>query len=245
MKKILWLIYQPYKWLIFTPILGLSAAILSINAVVLAKLISPRVGSMVSGIAWSRLCSAITPMFVKVVGRENLDKKKSYIIVCNHQSHFDIFVVYGWLMTDIKFVMKQELRKVPFIGWACEVIEFIYIDRSDNQKAIESLNNAKSKIVNGTSAIFFPEGTRSRDGKIGKFKKGAFRMAMDLKLPILPVTINGTRKILPSHSFNLKPGTAEMIIHPAISTEGYTDSNVEELIEKTKNIISSQFKNPD
>ena len=242
MKKILWLIYQPYKWLIFIPVLGISGMLLSINAVVLAYLINARAGSMVSGIVWSRLCSAITPMTVKVRGKENIDRKQSYVVVSNHQSHFDIFVVYGWLWMDIKWVMKKELRKVPFIGWACEKLKFIYVDRSDNQKAIESLNAAKERIVNGTSVIFFPEGTRSRDGKIGKFKKGAFKMAVDLKLPILPVTINGTRKVLPSHSFDLKPGRAEMIIHEPVSVLEYNDGNVDELIEKVRNVISTSFE---
>ena len=150
LRKIFWLIYQPYKWLIFAPILGISAALLSINAVILTSLINARAGSMVSGIMWSRICAALTPMFVSVKGKENIDRSQSYVVVSNHQSHFDIFVVYGWLFMDLKWVMKQELRKVPFLGWACEKIEFIYVDRSDRQKAIESLNAAKDRIVNGT-----------------------------------------------------------------------------------------------
>lgn len=244
-KKLLWLLYQPYKWLVFVPLLGISAALLSINAVLLAYLFSPRVGSMVNGIAWSRFCSALTPMFVKVKGREHIKKNQSYVVISNHQSHYDIFVVYGWLLMDLKFVMKQELRKVPFIGWACEVLKFIYIDRSDKQKAIESLNKAKSRIVNGTSVIFFPEGTRSKDGSIGTFKKGAFKMAIDLNLEILPVTVNGTRKILPSSSFNLLPGFAEMIVHPPISPSGYSDNNINELIQKARNVIIQDFKSAD
>ena len=241
MRKIGWLLYQPYKWLIFVPILGLSAAFFSILAVLLSYLFNSRVGAMVGGISWSRLCSALTPMFVKVKGIENIDRKQSYVVVSNHQSHFDIYVVYGWLFMDLKWVMKQELRKVPFIGWACEVLEFIYVDRSDKQKAIESLENAKDKIVNGTSVMFFPEGTRSKDGQIGRFKKGAFMMAIDLQLPILPITIKGTRKILPSGSFNLLPGKAEMVIHQPVSVSGYTEKNVQELITSTRKLIEEEF----
>jgi 1-acyl-sn-glycerol-3-phosphate acyltransferase len=241
MKKLFWLLYQPYKWLIFVPILGISGMLLSINSVLLAYLINARAGSMVSGIIWSRLCSFITPMFVSVRGRENIDRKQSYVVVANHQSHFDIFVIYGWLFMDVKWVMKKELRKVPFIGWACEKLEFIYVDRSDNQKAIESLNSARERIINGTSVIFFPEGTRSKDGSFGRFKKGAFRMAVDLGLPILPITIKGTRKVLPSGSFNLQPGRAEMVIHEAISTKEYNDGNVEDLVERIRNLITEEF----
>lgn len=240
-KKILYLLYQPYKWLVFTPLLGITAAIFSIIAVFFGTFVSARAGSLIGGICWSRLCSALTPIYVVVRGRENINRKQSYVIVSNHQSHFDIFVTYGWLYMDLKWVMKKELRKVPFIGWACEKLEFIYVDRSDNQKAIESLNSAKERIVNGTSVMFFPEGTRSKDGSMGNFKKGAFKMAVDLGLPILPVTIKGTRKILPSGSFDLFPGRAEMIIHKAIDVQNYSDKNLGDLINLTRSIISEEF----
>jgi len=241
MRKILWLIYQPYKWLIFAPLLGLSGAFFSIAAVVLVYLKGPKVGTKISSKGWSRFSSAFTPMTVEVIGRENIDINQSYVVISNHQSHYDIFVVAGWLSMDLKWVMKKELRKVPFIGWACEKLEFIIIDRSNRQKAIESLQSAKAKIVNGTSVMFFPEGTRSKDGQIGEFKKGAFKMALDLNLPILPITIIGTRKILASGSFNLMPGKAKMIIHKPISTEGMGDKNLTELIDLSRKIISEQF----
>ncbi len=241
MKKILWLLYQPYKWLIFVPILGLSAAFFSILAVTLGVLINARTGSLVGGISWSRLCSALTPMWVKTHGLENIDRKQSYVVVSNHQSHFDIFVVYGWLFMDLKWVMKQELRKVPFIGWACDKLDFIYVDRSDNQKAIESINAAKSKIVNGTSIMFFPEGTRSKNGEIGRFKKGAFKVAMDLNLPILPMTVKGTRKILPSGSFNLLPGKAELVVHKPFSLNGVSESELPGVIEQCRETIVNEF----
>jgi len=241
MRRVLWLIYQPYKWLIFAPLLGLSAAFFSIVAVILVYLISPKAGNKISSVGWSRFSSAITPMTVKVKGRENIDNKQSYVVISNHQSHFDIFVVAGWLQMDLKWVMKKELRKVPFVGWACEKLEFIIIDRTNRQKAIESLQSAKDKIVNGTGVMFFPEGTRSKDGEIGQFKKGAFKMALDLKLPILPITIKGTRKILASGSFNLIPGHAEMIIHKPIPTTGMSDENLFELIDLSRNIISDEF----
>lgn len=241
MKKLLWLLYQPYKWLIFTPILGISGMLLAILAVILSILFNDRVGSMIGGIAWSRICAFFTPIFVKVRGIENVDRKQSYIVVSNHQSHYDIFVVFGWMWMDLKWVMKKELRKVPFIGYACEKVGHIIIDRSDHQAAVESINAAKKNLINGTSAIFFPEGTRSRDGNIGKFKKGAFFLAIDLGLPILPLTIKGTRKILPSHSTNLLPGKAELIVHPPISTKGYSEANLSELMTKTRTVISDSF----
>ena len=178
-------------------------------------------------------------MRVQVKGRDNIVKTDSYVIVVNHQSQYDIFVVYGWLGIDFKWVMKQELRKVPGLGIGCEKVGHIFIDRSNHEKALASLHAAKEKIVNGTSVIFFPEGTRSKDGSLGKFKKGAFKMAIDLKLPILPITIIGTKEILPPNSLDLFPGKVMMVIHKPIDTAGYTDDNLDELVELTRQVIAS------
>ncbi len=239
MKKILHLLYQPYKWLIFIPILAFSTLVFGLLAVFLVYIVNPKIASVISGTTWARLNAYITPMFVKVSGRENIISRQSYVVVSNHQSQYDIFVLYGWLGVDFKWVIKQELRKVPFIGIACARIGHIFIDRSDRAKALEAINAAKKNIVNGTSIIFFPEGTRSMDGSLGPFKKGAFRMAIDLGLPILPITISGTKNILPSNSMDLFPGTARMKIHKSIDVAGFSDSNMQKLMDKTYSVIES------
>jgi 1-acyl-sn-glycerol-3-phosphate acyltransferase len=180
-------------------------------------------------------------MVVEVIGRENIDTKQSYVIVSNHQSHYDIFVLYGWIGIDIKWVMKASLRKIPFLGPACARLGHIYIDRSNSRSAIESINRAKEKIVNGTSVIFFPEGTRTSTGELIPFKKGAFRFAIDLNIPILPVTITGTRNILPRDTMNLFPGKATMVIHPPVAIEGYRDKDIQILMDECKTIIQSSL----
>ena len=238
MKKLLWMLYQPYKWLIFGPFLVCATFIIGPLAVGCAALASPKIAS-IFGVVWARLNSWATPMLVQTQGRENIDKNQSYVIVSNHQSQYDIFVLYGWLGIDFKWVMKQELRRVPALGVACDKIGHIFIDRSNTAAALRSLDEAKTKVVNGTSVIFFPEGTRSRDGHLGKFKKGAFRMALDLGIPILPVTISGTRAILPTRSINLFPGRARMTIHPPVDITGYDTGNLKALMETTREIIAS------
>jgi 1-acyl-sn-glycerol-3-phosphate acyltransferase len=238
-NKILRILYQPYKWLIFAPYLAVSTLFFGSLTVVLAVVTNPRITSFICGTIWARLNGYLTPIRVKVTGRENIDQTQSYVIVANHQSQYDIFVLYGWLGIDFKWVMKQELRKVPGIGIGCEKVGHIFIDRSNHEKALASLRAAKEKIVNGTSVIFFPEGTRSRDGSLGVFKKGAFKMAVDLRLPILPITIVGTRDILPTDSVDLFPGRARMIIHKPIDTGGYKDDNLDELVDRARGIIGS------
>lgn len=239
MKKVLRIIYQPYKWLIFVPYLSISTIFFGSLTVLLAFLTDPRTTSFICGTIWARLNGYLTPMSVKVQGRSNIEKTQSYVIVANHQSQYDIFVIYGWLGIDFKWVMKQELRKVPGIGIGCEKVGHIFIDRSNHEKALASLHAAKEKIVNGTSVIFFPEGTRSKDGAVGNFKKGAFKMAMDLKLPVLPITIIGTKEILPSKTIDLFPGKAMMIIHKPIDTSEYTETTLDELVDKAHRVIES------
>ncbi|MBA4368953.1 MAG: 1-acyl-sn-glycerol-3-phosphate acyltransferase [Desulfobacterium sp.] len=233
------ILYKPYQILIFMPFLAVNTFIMGTLAYISALWISPRFASTVFGMLWARLNSFTTPMFVKIQGREFIEKRQSYVIVSNHQSFYDIFILYGWIEIDFKWVMKTSLRKVPFLGSACEKIEHIYIDRSNPAAAIESINRAKEKIVNGTSVVFFPEGTRSATGKIGSFKKGAFIFALDMDLPILPITIIGTKNILPAKTLDLFPGKAEMIIHPPVRIENYKNKDIQCLMDDIQKVIQS------
>lgn len=239
MKKLFIILYQPYKWLVFLPFLAINTIIFGILAIVLSLLINQKTGSFVGGVVWSRLNSALTPMFVKTYGKEKIDKKQSYVIVANHQSAYDIFLVYGWLGIDFKWVMKKELAKVPGIGYGSKAVGHIFIDRSSTKAALESISKAKEKIKNGTSVLFFPEGTRSKGGTLGRFKKGAFNFAFELNLPILPITLVGTDKILPSSSLNILPGKAKLIIHDPIDIGGYKKEEMDKLMEDVKQVITS------
>ena len=242
MQNIPYLLYQPYKWLIYIPFFCLSTILFGSIAASLAFITNDRIASYVGGVIWARINSWMTPMFVKVSGRKNIDINQSYVVIANHQSAFDIFVLYGFLNIDFKWVMKQEARKLPGIGIGCEKVGHIFIDRTDHDSAIKSLNTAKKKIVNGTSIIFFPEGTRSSDGIIRDFKKGAFKMALNLDLPILPVTIIGTKEILPNKTLDLFPGKVSMRIHEPISIESYSDVNIDELMKKAHKIMVEAIK---
>jgi len=237
MRHFLYLLYQPYKWLIVIPFLLLSTLFLGGVAIVIATTVSPKLASKTCGVWWSRFNSFMTPMFVSVRGRRHIDERQSYVIVSNHLSHYDIFVLYGWLGIDFKWVMKKELRNLPALGAACEKLGHIYIDRSNRETAIASLKEAKKRIVNGTSVLFFPEGTRSASGEMGQFKKGAFVMALDLGIPILPVTVLHTDKILPSRTLDLFPGRASMVVHEPIDVSGYGTERLGELMAATRQII--------
>lgn len=231
--------YQPYKWLFFIPFLALNTIFFGLLTIVLSYVTSSKIASYIGGSIWAKINTIFTPMVVKVNGRERINKKQSYIIVANHLSLYDIFLVYGWLGIDFKWVMKMELRKVPFLGPACERLDHVFVDRKNRKASLESIEKAKSKITNGTSIVFFPEGTRNQSTSMAKFKKGAFMMALQLQLPVLPITINGTNKILPTGTMDLKPGKAEMVIHEPIPIEDYTEENIEELMDKSKAQIAA------
>jgi len=236
-RRILRLLYQPYKYLVFAPLLVLSTCFFVGLGVVFIFLFDDKVANRTTGAWWSRFNAFITPMRVTVTGRENIVKEQSYIVVSNHQSSYDIFVLFGWLGIDLKWVIKTELTKYPVFGYATEKGGNIIIDRTNPKEAYKSLEKARQKITGGTSIIMLPEGTRSRTGELGKFKKGAFILARDLDLPILPITITGTREILPPKTLDLFPGRASMKIHAPVDIQGYEEESLDRLIEDVREII--------
>jgi len=239
MRRYLLWPYQIYIWPIFVPYICISTLFWGFWAVVLNVVLGPRRASMICGTSWARLIGYLTPMFATVKGRENIEPRDSYVVVSNHQSQYDIILLYGWIGIDFKWVMKKELRKVPILGYACEKLGHVYIDRSNRSAALASLNEAKQRVRGGTSVIFFPEGTRSRTGEVGEFKKGAFRMALDLGLPILPVSISGTKDILPAKGRLIFPGRVEMTVHAPIDTNIFDKSTLPALIARTRDTIRS------
>lgn len=205
-------------------------------AIVLSLLISPNIGYW-GGVLWARFNSYTTPMPITIKGRHNIEKNRSYVLVANHQSYYDILVLVGFLPLNLKWVMKNELRKVPFFGYACEKVGHIFVDRSDRKAAVASIARAKKQIQKGTGIMFMPEGTRSATGQLLKFKKGAFMFAKQIDLPLVPVTISGTKDILPKHTMDLFPGRAYITIHEPIDPSGYGKDNIDELIDLAKNRI--------
>lgn len=146
---------------------------------------------------WSRSVLWFLLIPIKVTGQENVDPKQSYVFVANHQSFLDVFAVYGWLPNNFKWLMKKEIRKVPFVGTACAVAGHIFVDRSNPRAALQSMDHIKKELVDGISTVIFPEGTRTKTGEMGRFKAGAFKIAMDMGLPVVPITLKGFYEAMP------------------------------------------------
>lgn len=188
---------------------------------------------------WSRITCWLALCRVKTKGHAHLDSLQSYVFVANHQGAFDIFLVYGFLNQNIKWIQKQSLRKIPLVGFASEKAGHVFVDNSNLSTRAETIDRAKAQIADGVSMVIFPEGARTLTGKMGRFKRGAYYIAYDMRLPIVPITINGSYDVLKRNTRQLKPGRLEMVIHPPIPTVGLTESDLPELIDRTKEIIHS------
>ena len=230
-----------YQWLVAFPILLVFTVITALFTILLSPIFPNAQFSYFPARWWGRLFCYLLFVKVKITGLEKLDPKKSYIIAANHQSIYDIFVVYGWLPMIFKWVMKAELRRVPLVGKACESAGHIFIDRKNPVSAKKSLDKAEAQLRNGVSVVVFPEGTRTYDGKLAKFKKGAFRMATDLQLPIVPVTLRGCYERMPRTTFNVTPGLIELIVHNPVEVKGYENDKQHELMQKLHDIIASEL----
>jgi 1-acyl-sn-glycerol-3-phosphate acyltransferase len=220
MIKMIRVVYTLYIWLFFIPvflILTILTALITMGGCMLG---GERFFSYYPGMIWSRLTCYLALCPVKVRGGEHIGRKQSYVFVSNHQGAFDIFLIYGFLGVPIKWVMKAGLRKLPFVGVACRAAGFIFVDHSTPKAAARSVKEAEQALKKGASVIVFPEGSRTYTGKMAPFKKGAFQMAADLHLPVIPITLNGPYKILPIGSCSPKRHRMEMIIHPPVATEG-------------------------
>jgi 1-acyl-sn-glycerol-3-phosphate acyltransferase len=192
---------------------------------------------------WGKSILVVSRIKVTVKGMSNIDPSSPYIYMPNHQSNFDIPVLLGHLTVQFRWLAKRELFKIPIFGRAMRNVGYISIDRSNRQSAFESLKVAADKIKSGVSVLIFPEGTRSRDGKIRPFKKGGFVMAIDSGVPIVPVVITGTRAIMPKGKFRVYPGQVSMVIHKPIDTSTYTRETKEALMEKIRSVICDNFEN--
>ncbi len=154
---------------------------------------------------WSKMFFWMTFSSVRVTGSENLKPGQSYVFVANHASFFDSWIVYGYLPVIFKWMMKAELRKVPFIGQGCVAAGHIFVDRKHAKAAMQSIQQAKETLKNGVSVVIFPEGTRSSNGEVQDFKRGAFQIAFDLGLPVVPLSLTGPFEIMPRGAAMVNP----------------------------------------
>ena len=233
-QKILVFLWQ---WFVAFPILLVATLLCAIFTILLVHW---KDSAFVHGFQqlWSRLFFWLFFMNPEVEGAENLQKGQSYVFVANHSSMFDAWLVYGWLPVVFKWIMKASLRKVPFVGTACKAAGHIFIQRGASKQALHSLEEAKSRLHNGVSVVIFPEGTRSLDGQVANFKRGAFQIAFDVHLPVVPLSLTGVYDVLPKDKFLVHPGRrVKMKIGKPIDLSSYAEDQHMQAIEDVRDLV--------
>ncbi len=190
---------------------------------------------------WADSILHVSGIRARVKGLKNINPSEPYIYMANHQSNFDIPVLLAYLPVQFRWLAKAELFKIPLFGLAMKRVGYIPIDRSDFRSAIKSLKKAAETIRKGTSVVIFPEGTRSMNGQIRSFKKGGFIMAIDSKVPIVPVIVHGTRKIMPKTTLRIQPNNVLIDIKKPIRTADFTRKEKDQLMSHVRNLICESF----
>ena len=186
---------------------------------------------------WCSVLYKAMGLTLSIEGAEKITPGASYIITPNHQGNADILALIVTLPLRFRWVIKKELLRIPVFGWALGRTGAIALDRSDPTKAVKALKGASSKLKEGWSVLIYPEGTRSPDPELQRFKKGAFMLAMQTGIPILPVTCNGAFHILPRKTILFIPGHIKVCVGDPISTKGLSVEHVPELMQKTREQI--------
>lgn len=182
---------------------------------------------------------AMSGVSVEVEGLERLAPNQTYIFTPNHQSLIEVPLWVAYLPRNVAYLGKKEVFKYPIFGYGIRLVGVVPVDRSNSPAAVESAKLATENLRRGKSYVVYPEGTRSKTGGLLPFKKGAFMMAIDAGVPVVPITISGATKIMPKGQIKVFPSTVRVTIHEPISTVGYSKENIAELMEKTRERIFS------
>jgi 1-acyl-sn-glycerol-3-phosphate acyltransferase len=222
----------------FVPLFVVVTIVMSIMALVVTLFDKTGNAFRKLGGVWGRIGLWLSGVKLRMIGEENYDPNASYVIVSNHASMYDILAVLAGIKSNLRIMAKIELSKVPLWGWAVKRGDFIFIRRGGNREALQSLLEAKQKLDEGKSAYIFADGTRSPDGTIQPFKRGAFTIASKSQKPILPITILGSHKIMPRDTLKINGGTITLVIDKPILPDGKTD---EELLAETHQVILANY----
>jgi 1-acyl-sn-glycerol-3-phosphate acyltransferase len=193
---------------------------------------------------WSRTLLRISRVRLIVEGREKIRPPGPYVFLSNHQSQFDILASVLAIPVQFRILAKKELFYIPVFGWVLKLSGFVGIDRTNRERAIRSLEEAGARIRKGRSLLIYAEGTRSPDGKLLPFKKGGFVLAIEAGVPVIPLTILGSREVLPKGSLRIRPGTITVRVGEPIDPREFTVADKERLMERVRFAMSAALSSP-
>ena len=233
--------YLFYQVCIALPILLVLTILTAVVTIIGSCIGSAHFWGYYPGKIWYRLMCYILLLPIKVKNNDKVTDNQSYIFVANHQGAFDIFLIYGFLGRNFKWMMKKSLRSLPLIGKACQSAGHIFVDKSGPKKIQETIDQARHTLKDGTSLVVFPEGRRTFTGKMGPFKKGAFQLADELQLPIVPLTINGSFEVLPRTGKFITWHPMTLTMHDPIYPQKQGADDIKATMEQSFQAIQSQL----
>lgn len=236
------ILYRLYLFTIYWPILLVATILTALITIIGSFLGCGRSCGYYVPRLWARLFCVMTFARVIVTGRENISNGQSYVFVANHQGAFDIFAIYGYLNHQFRWMMKKSLEKIPLVGRSCRMSGQIYVDNSSPAAIRETMDEAKDQIASGMSVVVFPEGSRTWDGSVGRFKRGAYTLAEEFRLPVVPITIDGAYQVMPRTAKLPRWGTIKLTIHRPImpADDGH---DLPALMEESRRAIISSLPN--
>ena len=186
---------------------------------------------------WSRLILATTGVHVEAEGLERLEPGRTYVFVANHQSIYDIPIVFWTLPFQLRIIAKASLGRFPFLGWHLRRTGHMLVDRRRPDR-VRIFGWASRLTAQGLSLIVFPEGTRSRDGRVGPFKGGSFYLALEAGLPVVPVSIAGSRRVMLKGRLATYPGRVRLVVHPPIDTAGLSRADARAFAARVREVLA-------
>lgn len=229
------------NFLRLTVIVLLTAFLASLG--ILSCLVVPNGnGVLILARLWARTILRLSRVRVVVAGREKIPGPGPYLFLANHQSQFDILATVVAIPVQFRTLAKRELFLIPLFGWVLALAGFVGIDRSHRDKAIRSLDRAAVKIRKGTSLLVYAEGTRSPDGRLLPFKKGGFVLAIKAGVPVVPLTLQGSRGVLPKGSLSIRPGLIRVDIGDPIDPTPFDLEHKEALMQRVRAVMEERLQ---
>ncbi len=241
--------FPPFDWwrTVFFLIPSIAVYTIVLGSLSVASSLFERSGYFGHGCAraWSWLILATTGVRVHREGLDCLEPGRTYIFVSNHQSIYDIPIVFASLPYQVRIIAKESLARFPFLGWHLRRTGHMFVDRRNPDRAA-IFRRWSQLVADGLSLIIFPEGTRSEDGRVARFKGGSFLLAIEAGLPVVPLSIAGSRHVMKKGRLRTCPGHVRLTIHSPISTSGYeaTIEDVRRLADRARDIVAPAVDTP-
>jgi 1-acyl-sn-glycerol-3-phosphate acyltransferase len=237
----------PFHWwrTVFFLIPAISAYTIVLGTASMVSSLFDRRGYFAHGCAraWSWLILATTGVLVDVVGLERLERGRTYVFIANHQSIYDIPVIFAAIPWQLRIIAKESLGRMPFLGWHLRRTGHLLVDRRHpNRSGI--LRRWRELVGEGLSLIVFPEGTRSADGRVGPFKAGSFLLAVEARLPIVPLTVEGSRFVMTKGRLTTRPGRVRLTVHTPVETTTVRAGDARALAERVRETVVAGLSSP-